>query len=144
AERSPKRSLRHHDPRMGAQEDFTKPMTASFSKLGLASGQFGLDQPATGRGRPREHEVRDILSIAARSGLGVLDVAPGSRVADVALGKALPKPVPFRVTLTSVRPDRGADFAEDELRGQMRRLGVEKVDTLLAPSVTDLFSPLGP
>jgi aryl-alcohol dehydrogenase-like predicted oxidoreductase len=129
---------------MGAHEDFTKPMTASLSKLGLASGQFGLDQPANSRGRPRDAEVRDILSIAARSGVGVLDAAPGSRTADMALGKALPKPTPFRVSLTSVRPDRGADFAEDELRAQMRRLGVEKVDTLLAPSVTDLFSPLGP
>ena len=129
---------------MGAQEDFTKPMTAPLSKLGLASGQFGLDQPANSRGRPRDAEVRDILSIAARSGLGVLDAARGSQTADVALGQALPKPTPFRMTLTTVRPDRGADFAEAELKAQMRRIGVDKVDTVLAPSVTDLFSPLGP
>ena len=128
---------------MSAPEDITKPMTASTSKLGLTSGQFGLDQPAATRGRPREAEVREILSIAARSGLPVLDVARGSQGADLALGQALPKPVPFDLTLTTVRPDRGADFAEAELRAQMRRLAVEKVDTLLAPSVTDLFSPLG-
>jgi aryl-alcohol dehydrogenase-like predicted oxidoreductase len=132
---------------MAAQEDFTKPsdsMTSALSKLGLTSGQFGLDQPAGARGRPRDVEAREILSIAARSGLGVLDVARGSQMADSALGEALPRPSPFRKVLTTVRPDRGADFAEAELMSQMRRLKLDRVDTLLAPSVTDLFSPLGP
>jgi aryl-alcohol dehydrogenase-like predicted oxidoreductase len=57
---------------------------------------------------------------------------------------ALPQPIPFRMTLTAVRPDRGADLVETELKAQMLRLGVERVDTILAPSATDLFSPLGP
>jgi aryl-alcohol dehydrogenase-like predicted oxidoreductase len=132
---------------MAAQEDFTKPsdsMTATLSKLGVASGQFGLDQAPGGRGRPRDVEAREILSIAARSGLGVLDVCRGSQAADTALGQALPRPQPFRTLFTTVRPDRGADFAEAELRAQMRRVGVETAEAVLAPSVTDLFSPLGP
>ncbi len=132
---------------MAAQEDFTKPsdsMIATLSKLGLTSGQFGLDQPAGARGRPRDAEAREILSIAARSGVGVLDVAAGSQGADLALGQSLPRPSPFRKVLTTVRPDRGADFAETELRAQMARLNIESADVVLAPSVTDLFSPLGP
>ncbi|ACG76687.1 conserved hypothetical protein [Phenylobacterium zucineum HLK1] len=118
-------------------------MTSPLSKLGLGSGQFGFDQPAL-RGRPREAEARDILSIAARAGLGVLEIGRHSHTAEAMLGQALPRPCPFRVTLTTVRPDRGPDLVEAELRAQMRRMGVERVDTVLAPSATDLFSPMGP
>jgi aryl-alcohol dehydrogenase-like predicted oxidoreductase len=96
------------------------------------------------RGRPREAEARDILSIAARSGIGVLEVGRSTAGAEAKLGQALPRPNPFRLSLTTVRPDRGPDFAEAEVRGQMQRLGVERVDAILAPSATDLFSPLGP
>ncbi|MBL8770885.1 MAG: bifunctional regulator KidO [Phenylobacterium sp.] len=118
-------------------------MTASLSKLGLGTGQFGLDQPAMSRGRPRDAEARDILSIAGRSGMGVLDVVRGSTTADTLLRGALPQPNPFKVTLTSIRPDRGPEVAEAELRAQMLRLGVERVDTILAPSATDLLAPQG-
>ena len=57
---------------------------------------------------------------------------------------ALPQPNPFRLSLTTIRPDRGPDAVEAELRAQMLRLGVERVDTIIAPSATDLFSPQGP
>ena len=119
-------------------------MTSLLSKLGLGTGQLGLDQPPTARGRPREAEAREILSIAGRSGLGVLEVVRQSPTADAQLRTALPQPNAFRMTLTAVRPDRGPDLVETELKAQMLRLGVERVDTLLAPSATDLFSPLGP
>ena len=119
-------------------------MTSHLSKLGLGSGQFGLDQPVGARGRPREVEAREILSIAARSGLGVLEVARHGNMAEAMLGRALPRPNSFRLTITSVRPDRGPDLVEAEVRAQLRRLGVDKVDAILAPSATDLFSPLGP
>jgi aryl-alcohol dehydrogenase-like predicted oxidoreductase len=119
-------------------------MTTSLSKLGLGTAQFGLDQPPGPRGRPREAEARDILSIAGRSGMSVLEAARGSATADTLLRGALPQPNPFRITLTSVRPDRGPEVVEAELRAQMLRLGVERVDTIVAPSATDLFSPQGP
>ena len=119
-------------------------MTNPLSKLGLGTGQFGLDQPPGPRGRPREAEARDILSIAGRSGMGVLEVARGSVMADQHLRGALPQPNPFKITLTSIRPDRGPDALEAELRAQMLRLGVERVDTIVAPSATDLFSAQGP
>ncbi len=119
-------------------------MTSLLSKLGLGTGQFGLDQPPTGRGRPREQEARDILSIAGRSGMSVLEVGRLSAHADTLLRGAVPRPNPFRLTLTTIRPDRGPELVETELRAQMLRLGVERVDCILAPSATDLFSPLGP
>jgi aryl-alcohol dehydrogenase-like predicted oxidoreductase len=119
-------------------------MTSTLSKLGLATSQFGLDQPPGPRGKPREAEARDILSIAGRSGLSVLEVVRSSASADTLLRGALPQPNPFRMTLTAVRPDRGPEVVEAELRAQMLRLGVERVDTIVAPSATDLFSPLGP
>jgi aryl-alcohol dehydrogenase-like predicted oxidoreductase len=119
-------------------------MTSPIAKLGLGSGQFGLDQQAAIRGRPREAEARDILSIAARSGVGVLEVVRQPATADGKLGQAMPRPNPFRITLTTVRPDRGPDYAEAELRAQMQRLGVDRAGVILAPSATDLFSPAGP
>lgn len=131
---------------MDAQENFTKHqggMNALLSKLGLASGQFGLDQPPGGRGRPREVEARDILSIAARSGLGVLEVSGHSASAEGFLTQALPRPMPFRLTITTVRPDRGPQLVETEVRAQMARLGVDRVDAILAPSATDLLNPMG-
>src|SRR6185369_1179511 len=107
-----------------------------LSKLGLGSGQFGLDQPATARGRPREAETHDILAIAARSGLQVFEASRHSESAEIALGRVMPKPNPFRITITTVRPDRGPDYAEAEVRAQLQRLGVASCDTILAPSAT--------
>jgi len=119
-------------------------MTSPLSKLGLGTSQIGLDQPPGARGRPREAEARDILSIAGRSNMSVLEVARQTPMADTLLRGALPQPNPFRITLTTIRPDRGPDAVEAELRAQMLRLGVERVDAIVAPSATDLFSPMGP
>jgi aryl-alcohol dehydrogenase-like predicted oxidoreductase len=119
-------------------------MTSPLSKLGLASSQFGLDGPAILRGRPRDAEVREILGIAARARLGLFEAGRHSETAELALGRALPKPNPFRITVTTVRPDRGPDYAEAEVRDRLRRLGVDSCETILAPSATDLLSPAGP
>jgi len=119
-------------------------MTSPLNKLGLGSGQFGLDQQAAARGRPRDAEAREILSIAARSGLRVLEVGRHAPTAESILGQVLPRPNPFRMTITTVRPDRGPDLVEAEIRAQLRRLGVDQVEAILAPSVTDLVSPNGP
>ena len=119
-------------------------MNSPLTKLGIGSGQFGLDQAVTARGRPRDAEAREILAIAARSGVEVFEASRHSERAEVALGQVLPRPNPFRLTLTTVRPDRGPDFAEAEVRAQLGRLGVDACETLLAPSATDLLSPAGP
>lgn len=129
-----------HQDRSKAPTDI---MTSNISKLGLGSGQFGLDQQPL-RGRPREVEAREILAIAARSGMGVMEVGRHSSSEEVTLGQILPKPHAFRLTITTVRPDRGPDLAEAEIHAQLARLGVSQVDTILAPSATDMFSPNGP
>ena len=119
-------------------------MTSPLNKLGLGSAQFGLDQQATARGRPRDAEAREILSIAARSGLRVLEVGRHAPAAELTLGQVMPRPNPFRLTVTTVRRARGPDLVEAEIRAQLRRLGVDQVEAILAPSVTDLLSPNGP
>jgi aryl-alcohol dehydrogenase-like predicted oxidoreductase len=118
-------------------------MTPSLNKLGLGSGQFGLDQQAALRGRPRDAEAREILAIAARSGLGFLEVGRHPSSAEITLGQVMPKPQPFKLTVTTIRPDRGPDLAEAEVRAQLARLGVDRVDAILAPSATDLFGAHG-
>lgn len=119
-------------------------MNSPIAKLGLGSGQFPLEQQTTVRGRPREAEVRDILSIAARAGLSLLDIGRHSPSVEGTLGQVSPKPNPFRLTITTVRPDRGPDFAEREIRAQLARLGVDRVEAIFAPSATDMLSPTGP
>jgi aryl-alcohol dehydrogenase-like predicted oxidoreductase len=117
-------------------------MTSPLSKLGLGSAQFALDQ-ATVRGRPPQAEVRDILDIAARTQLACFDVAGWSPQVETVLGDIMPRPNPFKVSISTVRPDRGPDFVEAEVRASMRRLGVDHVDAVLVPSATDLFGPHG-
>jgi len=117
-------------------------MTSPLSKLGLGSGQFALDQ-ATVRGRPPQAEVRDILDIAARTQLAVFDVAGRSPQVEDALGTIMPRPNPFRISISTVRADRGPDFVEAEARATLRRLGVESADAILVPSAADLFGPHG-
>jgi aryl-alcohol dehydrogenase-like predicted oxidoreductase len=119
-------------------------MTSPITKLGLGSGQFSLDQPSGARGRPRDVEARDILAIAARAGVSVLEVGRHSQGVELTIGQLIPKPNPFRLTVTTVRPERGADFAEAEVRAQIARLGVDAVDAIFAPSATDMLSPGGP
>ena len=118
-------------------------MTSPLSKLGLGSAQFGLDQTTLIRGRAPKAEARDILDIAARAQLPVLDVDGHSAVADAALGEVMPRPNPFRVSISTVRPDRGPDYVEVEARNVMRRLGVDQVDAILVPCAADLFGPHG-
>ncbi|CAN5510592.1 bifunctional regulator KidO [soil metagenome] len=117
-------------------------MTSPLSKLGLGSAQFALEQ-ASLRGRPPQAEVRDILDIAARTGLACFDVAGWSPQVESVLGDIMPRPNPFKISISTVRADRGPDYVEAEARASMRRLGVDHVDAILVPSATDLFGPHG-
>jgi aryl-alcohol dehydrogenase-like predicted oxidoreductase len=117
-------------------------MISPLSKLGLGSAQFALDQ-ALVRGRNPMVETRDILDIAGRADLKVFDVAGHSPNAEAALGEILPRPNPFRISISTVRPDRGPDFVEAEARAALRRLGVDQADAILVPAAADLFGPHG-
>ncbi len=119
-------------------------MPISVSKLGLAAAQFGLDgMTSSPRGRSPEAEARDILNIADRSGLSVLDVSGVYGRAESLLGDLIPRPVSFRVTLSSVRADRGPDFVEAEARAGLRRLGMERADAIIVQTPSELFGPHG-
>jgi aryl-alcohol dehydrogenase-like predicted oxidoreductase len=99
-------------------------MHLPVSKLGLAAAQFGLDgMNSTPRARTPEVEARDILSIAARSNLSVLDVSGVFGRPETVLGDLLPRPVPFRVTL--------------------RRLGLERADAIIVSAPAELFGVHG-
>jgi aryl-alcohol dehydrogenase-like predicted oxidoreductase len=114
------------------------------AKLGLAAAQFGLDYAAAShRGRPPEAEVGDMLQIAARSGVGLLDTVLSGR-SERAIGQLTPRPCPFRMVVKTARCDRGADFVEAEARASLARLGVERAYALLVEQAGDLFSPHGP
>lgn len=119
-------------------------MPISVSKLGLAAAQFGLDgMTSTPRGRSPEAEARDILNIADRSGLSVLDVSGVYGRAESILGDLIPRPISFRVTLSTARADRGPDFVETEARNSLRRLGLERADAIIVHSPSELFGPHG-
>jgi aryl-alcohol dehydrogenase-like predicted oxidoreductase len=119
-------------------------MSLSVSKLGLAAAQFGLDgMSASPRARSPETEARDILNIAARARLSVLDVSGNYGRAEQVLGDLIPRPVPFRVTLSAARADRGPDFVEAEARASLRRLGVERADAIIVSSPSELFGAHG-
>ena len=117
-------------------------MTSPLSKLGLGSGQFALDAAGT-RGRAPGAPIRDILDVAARARLSVFDVTGRSPEIEVSVGANLPRPNPFKVSISTVRPDRGPDFVEAEIRATLRRLSLDQVDAILVPSAADLFGPHG-
>ncbi|MDB5458000.1 MAG: aldo/keto reductase [Caulobacter sp.] len=119
-------------------------MHLPVSKLGLAAAQFGLDgMNSTPRARTPEVEARDILSIAARSNLSVLDVSGVYGRPESILGDLLPRPLPFRLTLGAARADRGPDFVEAEARASLRRLGVERADAIIVSAPAELFGTHG-
>ncbi|HEY9216998.1 MAG TPA: bifunctional regulator KidO [Phenylobacterium sp.] len=119
-------------------------MTSPLEKLGLGSAQFPLDEaPGASRGRSPAEQVKDILQIAARAGLGVFDVAGRAPQNESILGQLMPRPVPFRIAISTVRADKGPDIVELELIASLRRLGVETCETVLVPSASDLFGDHG-
>ena len=121
------------------------PYRHGHAKLGLGCSQLGLDQaPSTPRGRPPEREAGDALQIAARADLKVLDAQVQFGRAESLIGALMPRPNPFRTIVRCVRPDRGPDHVEDELRQALRRLRLDKADTVMVQTAGDLFSPQGP
>jgi aryl-alcohol dehydrogenase-like predicted oxidoreductase len=74
-------------------------LSGPLFKLGLGSAQFKLDAAPGSRGRSAEAEIGDILAIAARSGLSVLDAATVSAQGENVIGECMPKPCPFRVVV---------------------------------------------
>jgi aryl-alcohol dehydrogenase-like predicted oxidoreductase len=119
-------------------------MSPVLSKLGLGAAQFRFESAPGLRGRSPEVEIGEILSVAARSGLGVLDAATPFDSAETMLGDAMPVGAPFRVMVKTARCDRGPDFVEAEARASLRRLGLASADAIIVQSAGDLFGRHGP
>ncbi len=114
------------------------------AKLGLSAAQFGLDYPVSNpRGRPAHVEVGDMLQIAARSGVGLLDTVLGAGRTEKVIGELSPRPCPFRMVVKTARCDRGPDFIEAEARASLVRLGIPRAHAILVEQAGDLFSPHG-
>jgi len=118
-------------------------LSVPLSKLGLGSAQFRLDATTPTRGRSAEAEVGDILAIAARSGLSVLDCATATGQGETVIGERAPKPCPFRMIIKTGRIDRGADHVEAEARASLRRLGLARADAIVVQIAGDLLGPHG-
>jgi len=114
-----------------------------ISKLGLGTSQFGLDGAAPAKGRPPEAEVREILAIAGRMGVSVLDTGAASTHGEAVLGAVMPRPAPFRITVKAARGDKGPDFVEQEARASLARLGLVRADAIVVQAAGDLFTPYG-
>ncbi len=113
------------------------------AKLGLSATQFGLDGAASPRNRSPEAEVREMLAIADRSGVRLLDAGPASPHGEAVIGAVTPRPCRFRVTVKAARGDRGPDLVEAEARASLARLGLTRADSLMVQAAGDLFSPYG-
>jgi aryl-alcohol dehydrogenase-like predicted oxidoreductase len=118
-------------------------MQSLVGKLGLGAAQFGLDGGAPYRARSPEAEVREMLILAAKAELRVLDAGAASNHGEAVLGAVSPRPSPFAVTVKAARGDRGPDHVEAEARASLRRLGLERADAIVVQSAGDLFSPHG-
>jgi aryl-alcohol dehydrogenase-like predicted oxidoreductase len=118
-------------------------MRPSLCKLGLGAAQFPAGAVAALRGRAPEAEVREMLGVAVRSGLGFLDAGQSSPSAEQVLGAQMPRPASLGLLIRSVRGERGPDFAETEVRATLARLGVAKARAVVVQSASDLFAPGG-
>jgi aryl-alcohol dehydrogenase-like predicted oxidoreductase len=119
-------------------------MSPVVSKLGIGAAQFRFETTVGARGRSPEAEIGEILGVAARSGIGVLDAAVPYDSAEAMLGDAMPAGAPFRIMVKTARCDRGPDFVEAEARASLRRLGVASADAIIVQSAGDLFGRHGP
>lgn len=120
-------------------------MSSVLSKLGLGAAQFRFEgQPGAYRSRTPEAEVGEILAVAARSGVEVLDAAVPFDRAETMIGEAMPPVSDFRIMVKSARCDRGPDFVEAEARASLRRLGVPRGDAIIVQQAGDLLGRHGP
>jgi aryl-alcohol dehydrogenase-like predicted oxidoreductase len=118
-------------------------MNPLVSKLGLGVAQFGLDSGGSSRARTPEAEVREMLSLAARAGVGVLDTGAASAHGEAVMGAMMPRPSRFAITVKAARGDRGPAYVEAEARASLARLGLTKADAIMVQAAGDLFAPYG-
>jgi len=117
---------------------------SGLSKLGLGASQFRFEVATGARVRSPQAEIADILSIAVRSGLSVLDAATPFPHAETMIREGMPQPNAMRLSIRAARSDRGPDYVEAEARASLARLGVRKADAIIVQSAGDLLGRHGP
>ena len=114
-------------------------MQARVSKLGLGAAQFRLEGVAGVRGRSPRDQAAEILHVARRAGMDLLDAAVPYPSAETLLGEAMRAAPGFRLMIKTAR-----DFVEAEARASLKRLGSPKGYAVVVQSAGDLFGPHGP
>jgi aryl-alcohol dehydrogenase-like predicted oxidoreductase len=120
-------------------------------KIGLGTAQFGLDYGISNRsGQVVERQVREIIALAERSGVRIVDTASVYGDAEERLGRALSPDHRFQIVTKLPRlPDdleiAATDgWARTALAASRARLGADTVYGLLIHHVDDLLGPRGP
>jgi len=119
-------------------------MSSVLSRLGLGASQFRFEVMSGARARSPQSEIADILGIAARSGLCMLDAATPYPHAETMIREGMPQPNSLRLAIRAARADRGPDFVEAEVRASLARLGVHSADSIIVQSAGDLLGRHGP
>jgi aryl-alcohol dehydrogenase-like predicted oxidoreductase len=112
-----------------------------LGRLGIGTVQFGQAYGVSNRrGQVSRAEVKLILELATRAGIGLLDTAANYGEAEAALGgNDLTR---FRIVSKTLGVQHGVHAVIARVRESVRMLGA--VDLLLVHSVKDLMGPSGP
>jgi aryl-alcohol dehydrogenase-like predicted oxidoreductase len=112
--------------------------------LGLGSAQFGCDYGISNmRGRVCEDEVRQILSLAAQSGIRAVDVALYEGDVERTLGRCWPFPSPFKPQIRTLRIEKGLEWLESRLKRSVDHMGLARADVAMVDCAEDLMGPQG-
>ena len=110
-----------------------------LEKLGLGTVQFGQAYGISNRhGQVTPEEAARILSLAAESGIRLLDTAANYGEAETVLGKHYTRP--FRIVTKTIGVKNGVEAVVTRARQSAAAL---KADTLLVHAASDLASPDG-
>ncbi len=104
-------------------------MGSAVSRLGLGVARFGGS--ASGPSMSTA-EAFATVALAADAGLRLIDCPPEPEDAERVLGQVLPHVPTFQVTAHTARVEGGASAVLRRLRTSLRRMGLERVDTVLA------------
>jgi aryl-alcohol dehydrogenase-like predicted oxidoreductase len=119
-------------------------------KIGLGTVQFGLDYGVSNpQGITLAREVKDILTLAWKSGITILDTAVSYGVSEEVIGQSIPEGTSFKiVTKTPLfKKDRidkaDATRLKETLRQSLKRVKQSTIYGLLVHHANDLLVPGG-
>lgn len=119
-----------------------------FKQFGLGTVQFGSNYGISNRaGQPSEVAVAEILSCAAKAGVGYIDTASGYGVAESLVGRYWPEQHSVRI-ISKTPPIPDAEIEDrhrkvwlDEIAKSLERLKRDRIHGVLVHRVADLQKP---